>query len=313
MSPRNCAGLLPSMAALVFLVAVLGIGIPGNAGLPIALGFKAPVVPPQPLDGEESWKKARCDGKYEMLLAQIKVEDDWNDFGRFKDLGYKGRREYKGHKNLPRGHWVYVFPYWYIWRDTTDMPRPARSWGPEQAAGEPNAVMGTDSSLAWASLTEDGQEEWLLLEYAEPITPRLIEVHENYSPGALVKIIGYKLDGSEVQLWKGKDPTEPGSISGVSKIEVRADFKLTRIKLILDSKNVAGWNEIDAVGIHDDQKKVHWATAAEASSTYAHQGHAREDPRLQKLEERIESLEAEIEELQKTIKKLKEQLERKAG
>ena len=33
----------------------------------------------------------------------------------------------------------------------------------------------------------------------------------------------------------------------------------------IDSPSVPGWNEIDAVGLHDKNKKMHWAVAAEAS------------------------------------------------
>jgi hypothetical protein len=49
-------------------------------------------------------------------------------------------------------------------------------------------------------------------------------------------------------------------------------FKTNRVKLYLDSKGVPGWNEIDAVGLRESGGKTHWATSADASSTYADQG-----------------------------------------
>ncbi len=45
--------------------------------------------------------------------------------------------------------------------------------------------------------------------------------------------------------------------------------KSQKIKIYIDSVNVPGWNEIDAVGIVDDVGAVHWAVKATASSTYA--------------------------------------------
>ena len=83
------------------------------------------------------------------------------------------------------------------------------------------------------------------------------------------RVTVFKFDGAEVEVFKGKDPTAVGSVSGVSEIECKVDFKTTRVKLYIDSKNVRGWNEVDAVGVKDKDKNVHWAKHAAASSTYA--------------------------------------------
>jgi hypothetical protein len=240
---------------------------------PLLLGCLAGVslvaAPAPPDDPTESLKKARVGGKYQMLLHQIKVEKDQADFGDFCDYGHLSLTTYKGHENLAPGWWVYVAPYWYVWRDKTANVEEKRAWGPEQATGEPDTPMAGDIQSAWASKTPDGDDEWLLLEYAEPAVPTLISVHETFNTGALVRVTVFKLDGSEVEVWKGADPTAPNSGMGVSEIPVKVDFKTNRVKLYIDSKNVAGWNEIDAVGFTDDAKKQSWAVAAEASSTFA--------------------------------------------
>src|SRR5580692_8452930 len=98
--------------------AVFGLGAVGAAETPRAL----------PL--QESLEKARVDGKYAMLLRQIKVEKDFEDYGAFRDNGPSTTAEYAGYKDLPAGNWVYVYPYWYIWRDLADVPQPKRGWGP---------------------------------------------------------------------------------------------------------------------------------------------------------------------------------------
>jgi hypothetical protein len=226
---------------------------------------------PPKLSPEAALKKARVNGKYAMLLRQFKVEKDLNKYKAFKDLGARKVTEYAGHKDLPPGYWVYVHPYWYIWRDLTKEARnrAKRAWGPEQVIGKPDTWPNQgDIVTAWASLTADGQQEWLLLEYENPVVPKEVHVYETFNPGAVVRITAFKLTGEEVEIWKGSDPTAAGSGKGISKIKVKAKFKTNRLKIYIDSPAVLGWNEVDAVGLVDTKGKTQWVTAAEASSFY---------------------------------------------
>ncbi len=141
-------------------------------------------------------------------------------------------------------------------------------WGPEEATGEPNTHPPGDIPTAWASQTPDGQAEWLLLEYAKPVKAVAVHVYETYNPGALTRVCVFDDKGNEVEVFKGKDPTGSDKEMGVSEIPVRIDFPIDRVKLYLDSPAVAGWNEIDAVGLVDSEGKKHWATSATASSTF---------------------------------------------
>jgi hypothetical protein len=264
-------------------------------------------------DLEQALKRATVNGKYRMLLAQIKVDRDREEYGAFQDLGERNRTEYAGHKNLPKGHWVYVAPYWYIWRDLTSVQRPKRGWGPEQATGEPDTNMAGDIPSAWASQSQDDQDEWLMLEYAEPITPTAVLVYETFNPGALSRVTAFKLDGEEVELWKGQDPTTSDNEMGISEIPVKVDFKTARIKLYIESTKVPGWNEIDAVGVRDPNKQIHWAVAADASSTYAPPFDAVARPFFPpapavNYENRIRQLENDVRELKDMVKELKRKL-----
>src|SRR5262245_26282380 len=253
----------------------------------------------------DALKKASIRGKYQMLLRQIKVPDDVNNYGDFNDYGIYQANSYGGFNDLPKGYWVYVAPYWYIWRERKQDVGPKRRWGPEQATGAPDTNMAGDFDTAWASLTEDASDEWLMLEYAEPIVPKEIHVYESFNPGAVIKATAFKLDGSEVEVWKGKDPSA-GKEIGVSVLPVKNGFRTARIKLYIDSKNVPGWNEIDAVGLKDDKGKLFWAATAAASSTYA-QPEVEPDAR----ERRIRELEREVKELREKLKKLEDMLDRK--
>lgn len=230
---------------------------------------------PEALPLGKALRKARVNGKYEMLLRQIKVPADAARYADFRDLGPRDVTNYAGFTALPKGYWAYVYPYWYIWRDLAAAPKVKRAWGPEQATGPPDTHQAGDIQTAWASRTPDDQDEWLLLEYAEPVAAEAVLVYETYNPGALNRVTVFRLDGEEVEVWKGVDPTPRNSGKGVSEIKFRVPFKTNRVRIHLESTKVPGWNEIDAVGLRDGAGTVHWAVSADASSTYAQDNNVR--------------------------------------
>jgi len=69
-------------------------------------------------------RKASIGGLYRTLLKRIKVTEDLGS-QPFQNRAAIVRLsspmiEYHGHKNLPKGYWVYVYPYWYIWGERAD-------------------------------------------------------------------------------------------------------------------------------------------------------------------------------------------------
>jgi hypothetical protein len=152
---------------------------------------------------------------------------------------------------------------------TPAAPAVKRNWGPEQAIGEPDTPEAGDQVTAWASLSPDGMEEWLICEYPQAVTLAFVRVHETYNPGALIKVTAFNEKDEEVVAWEGEDPTPRDQAKGVSVIPVKLDFRVKRVKIYLDSVAVPGWNEIDAVGIEDENKNVQWASKVLASTTYA--------------------------------------------
>lgn len=269
-----------------------------------------PAEPAAALSLDDAYRKARANGKYRMLLTQLKVEQDREEFGDFHESGLVGRPRYAGYTNLPGGYWVYVYPYWYIWRDLTAVPNEKEGWSADQAAGAPDTPASGDFPTAWASLSPDGQREWLILEYAEPMQPKAIRIHETWNPGAVNRISAFMLSGEEVTVWSGRDPTAVGSDRGVSVIPLKIGFKTSRVRISINSPDVEGWNEIDAVGLDDADGKTHWAAAAHASSTNA-PPNRREllnalivtNRQIQILEQRVLQLQAMVLELRKNAKK----------
>jgi hypothetical protein len=156
----------------------------------------------------------------------------------------------------------------------TSEHRIGSSWSPHQATGPPDAVPGTDAREAWASGPADGSAEWLRLEYASPVTPVALEIHETHAPGALARVTFYDTDGRAAVVWENK-AAATGTVARVLLVPVdAAPFPTKKVLLDLDSAAVASWNEIDAVALVDADGVRHWAVRASASSWYGGAGTA---------------------------------------
>ncbi len=145
------------------------------------------------------------------------------------------------------------------------------AWAPMRATGPPDTSSFGDNGTAWASLTQDGQSEWLELDYATHVVPRALQVYENLAPFAIVRATVFDERGEQIEAWKGFDPSKPRAQGGplVGTIPLNYDRPVSRVRIYLDSVNVKGWNEIDAVGLIGADQSVQWAQFARASSTYA--------------------------------------------
>lgn len=66
--------------------------------------------------------QAHVHGKYRGLLRVIHVPQDLANYQRFHEWGQWNGTEWGGHRNLPAGFWVYVYPHWYIWENVNQRP-----------------------------------------------------------------------------------------------------------------------------------------------------------------------------------------------
>jgi hypothetical protein len=145
-----------------------------------------------------------------------------------------------------------------------------RAWGPEQATGAPDSRGAGDQRTAWASLQADGGEQWLETSYQKPVEIAQVRVLENDNPGAIVRIVAILDGGTEIPLWSGEEPKLTAPADQV--FPTRPGIVASKVRVILDTSKVPGWNEIDAVEIIGRDGSRQWATSATASSTYASPG-----------------------------------------
>jgi hypothetical protein len=216
---------------------------------------------------------ARDGGRFGMLLRQFRADEpslpDRCELGHREALA-----EYRGARDLPAAHWVWVKPYWFLFRDGPGDVKLSLQWGPEQACGEPDTKEAGDLGTAWATREQDAAGEWLMLEYGPPVRAASVEIHETFNPGAVEAIAIFDPAGNEIEVWRAREIAPAGEAKRALKIDLPLGFTVERLLLRLRSEAVPGWNEIDAVGLRDDKGKVHWAARAEASSTFATAGAA---------------------------------------
>ena len=170
---------------------------------------------------------------------------------------------------------ITIFAVLFAWRrdrqrviEHYEVIRNARPpWATSQATGPPDTEGSGDIPTAWASATPDGQQEWLIAEFATAVVPSEVAIYETFNPGAVYRVTGLGAFGKETLLWEGTDPTPVTAQSGISTMALEAKLKFKRIKIYIDSPSVPGWNEIDAIGLKS-KAITQWAMRVKASSTF---------------------------------------------
>ena len=153
---------------------------------------------------------------------------------------------------------------------TTPVPKTPVTAGytAHQATGSPNTETAGDFSTAWASRAPNMGPQWLDVRFGKEHFFSEIRVHESFNPGAVTRITTKSKDGAEQTLWQGQDPGRDEPAVFVSIFRLESPVSTDNIRIHLDTSLVSGWNEIDAVGVVDDQGKLHWAETASASSVF---------------------------------------------
>jgi outer membrane protein OmpA-like peptidoglycan-associated protein len=127
-----------------------------------------------------------------------------------------------------------------------------------QLLGKPNKLPQAESGAsAWRSAQPDAGEEWIKVGFETPMEIRQVVIAENFGAGCVTTVVAYDSQNKEYTLYKSKpEATKRGA--GMHRIWLPqlTSFKVAAIKVVLNTKFVAGWNEIDAIGISSSDKPV---------------------------------------------------------
>jgi len=126
------------------------------------------------------------------------------------------------------------------------------SWAATQVLGPPNVFPRYgDLAQAWASRAPDDPTEWISVGFGRASSIAAVVVYETYNPGAIARVALTAEDGASFEV-----PVEGAAAETSPEGSVRRRFELActpyrvrTVRLELDSVRVAGWNELDAIGI----------------------------------------------------------------
>lgn len=126
-------------------------------------------------------------------------------------------------------------------------------WSAQQALGSPDTYPNYgDHSTAWASLSPDGQREFLELSFSVPEIINQVWVYETYNPGALDTVyVRYVGTNSWVKVWDTTAAVLPAQAIIRKATFLTTPFPVDAVRLAINSPAVPSWNEIDAVAIYN--------------------------------------------------------------
>ncbi len=121
------------------------------------------------------------------------------------------------------------------------------SWSARQALHAPNVYpKHGDNTAAWASKPSNDTFEWIEVSLPKTTPTSQIVIVETFHPGAIVRIDD--TSGPEaVIIWRGESPTS--AQAQILHITLPKQRNLRSLRVVLDTRKVNGWNEIDAIGV----------------------------------------------------------------
>ena len=117
------------------------------------------------------------------------------------------------------------------------------------AAGPPDVYPRYgDIREAWAPRATDGGDEWIELRFPYLVMASSIVWAETLNPGAVRRVDDVSEGSTPTVLWEGTASGASGS-SVVAEVTLPSPRPIVVLRLVLDTRRVRGWNEVDAVGL----------------------------------------------------------------
>jgi outer membrane protein OmpA-like peptidoglycan-associated protein len=127
-----------------------------------------------------------------------------------------------------------------------------------QVLGRPNSIPPFgDNSCAWSPYNSDSNvEEWVKVGFQSAQKVKQIVIIENFNQGAITKVFGYDLAGTETLLFENNytQTTEVGKMLSIPVTDTA--LVLSSVKVVMNPSKVKGYNQIDAIGITDAARPV---------------------------------------------------------
>lgn len=133
-----------------------------------------------------------------------------------------------------------------------------KQYSANQVIGSPSVKTEFGSTpTAWAPLEKRSiNGEFIHVEYSNPIKLKIIYINETSSPGSISKIIAYdeRFDEHEIYLNEKLNFIVEESRLLTIELKTKTNFKVKQLKIFLDTKKVPGYNQIESIGISENDE-----------------------------------------------------------
>ena len=108
-----------------------------------------------------------------------------------------------------------------------------------------------DIQTAWAPSKKGREAEFLYLSFEKVQYVNKIEIYETFNPGSVVSVHLRNIETGEwVPAYRGKVENDLPAKSRIKTIDIPlTEYLVDAVKIIMYTRQVDGWNEIDAVSI----------------------------------------------------------------
>ena len=130
----------------------------------------------------------------------------------------------------------------------------------KQALGAPNKLPASgESTVAWAPSTPDNPAgEFIQVRFAQPQYVQQIGIGESNAPGAVKEVVLISTEGKKYTVYTN-DTIKPAYNTGSRVFRIfipRTDYLVKEVKVSLNTKVIAGMNQIDCIGISDSREPI---------------------------------------------------------
>jgi len=123
------------------------------------------------------------------------------------------------------------------------------SWSAKNVLGAPNVYPAHgDLQLAWAARDPDAPVEFIEVGFAQPMRASALSIVETFNPGAVSEVELVTTSGKRITIQREVGPA--GAQARVNEVAFACtDEPIASVRVTLASREVPGWNEIDAIGL----------------------------------------------------------------
>jgi hypothetical protein len=123
------------------------------------------------------------------------------------------------------------------------------SWAAHQLLGPPDVFPASgDNAKAWASLGADDRDEWVEVGFDRPASVSGVEIYETFNPGAIDRVELLTASGATILAQLDTGAANAASARRTASVGCTKE-PIVGVRVHLASMRVAGWNELDAIGV----------------------------------------------------------------